>query len=910
MRLLLKILPFFLLLATVSFAQTLPQDTINIPYSENKYLDTNKFNIFPKQTYKLKVALVLSGGGARGVSQIGVLKVFNQFNIKPDLIVGTSIGSIVGGLYASGYTTSEMDSMFKSIDWKNKLSLSNKYSREFLFPDQKVVQDKGLLTVSFKGIKPMVPSYIATGQQVTEILNTLFLNARYKPNPDFNSLKIPFASVATNLDNGERTVFRDGNITECVKASFTFPLLYNPTKIKNNFYVDGGLTANIPSSVAKDLGADYVIAVNTTSPLKPGEELRNNPINTADQVLSITMAQLNSLQLKSSDLVITPDLSNQLSEDFSNIDFMIEKGENAAQTSSLKILTDIDSLEALKSDKFNYFLVNPKISFHIDLLSDSVKVSIRQSQENTFLKYTQVEKTLRDIYQLGFSNKVYATINRDDNGVTLEYVAEYNPILNNINLKSSFDFIDTLINEYSLKNIGKIINLNSLQALFEDIKTSLRNNKITSADVSKFYFNYQTQTLDIWVTSGKLNDITVSGNDKTDYNFIVNETSFQKNEAIGESDVKYSLNNIFGTNLFSQASICYKNLDNGYVNANIEVVEKSSRNLRLSMRVDNVYNFQIFSDIRDENLFGTGFEYGITFSGGLKRQDVKGEFKQNKFLGTDLTFNLAVYYLSRDVSTYTETIERENKIFEVNKTGDYRDIKYGASFMLGAQIERVGTIYGKISLENLKINSLSNFTDVPEIKVFKFLFGGRIDTRDEYPFSSTGTYLNYYYETAQNRQRGEETYNKLFMSIESYFGISERSNLIPKFIFGFVDKTTPLNDQFSFGGENLFYGMVEDELKGRQILVASLQYRYLMPIKIFFPTYLAARYDLGRLWENPEDIRFKDLRHGIGISLMFDTPIGKASVSGGKCFIIYKGIGKDTFVFSPFAFYFSIGYDL
>ena len=104
--------------------------------------------------------------------------------------------------------------------------------------------------------------------------------------------------------------------------------------------------------------------------------------------------------------------------------------------------------------------------------------------------------------------------------------------------------------------------------------------------------------------------------------------------------------------------------------------------------------------------------------------------------------------------------------------------------------------------------------------------------------------------------------------------------------------------------------MKEDELRGNQILIASVQYRYSLPFKLFFPTYVAARYDLGRLWENTEDIRFKDLRHGLGISLQFDTPIGKASFSGGRCFIIYKGISKDTFVFSPYTFYFSLGYDL
>lgn len=910
MRRLPNILLFILLLTGTLYAQYSPKDTIAINYYQKSGLDTNKINALPKKTNRLKVALVLSGGSSRGVSQIGVLKVFNKYGFEPDIIVGTSIGSIVGSLYSSGYTAPEIDSMFKSINWKKKLSLSNKYSREFLYPDQKIVQDKSLITISLEGIHPIIPTSISTGQKFTEILNSLFLNARYKPSPDFNSLKIPFASVATNLNDGTRTVFQSGNITECVKASFTFPLLYTPTIIDDKSYVDGGLTANIPTTVAKDLGADFVVSVNSTSPLKTSEELKSSVINTADQILSITMAQLNKMQLAASDIVIEPELKNQTAEDFSNIDFLIRRGEFAAEKLMPAIQEKTDSLEALKSDKFNYFLVNPRIKFGNISLPDSVSSLIKSSQENTFIKYTAIEKTLRQIYKLGIYSRVYAVTYRDDNGVILEYDCVKNPVLKDVVLKSPFDFIRNIVNEFYKSNAGKPFNLNNTADLFEKIKTSLRQNQITSADISKFYLDYETGIFEITISEGKLESIIISGNNTTKESFIKDELFFNINHIVKKDEVDNSLKNIFGTNLFSQASISYKNLGNGNIAANIDLVEKSSKNVSLSVRIDNVYNFQLLTDLRAENIFGNGFEAGFTFAGGMKRQDIKGEFKQNKFFGTYLTYNLSAYYNSRDVSDYTEIIDLQKNIFDVNKTAEYRESKYGASFMLGTQIERIGTIYGKISFENLKIRNISNFTSESDNKIFKFLFGGKIDTRDEYPFPASGTFLNYFFETAQNRIRGEKTYSRLYLDIESYFTLSARSNIKPKFLFGFADKTTPLNEQFSFGGENLFYGMQEDELRGNQILIASLLYRYQLPFKIFFPAYMMARYDLGRLWENTEDIRFKDLRHGLGLGIQFDTPIGKASFSAGKCFIIYKGISKDSFVFSPYTFYFSIGYDI
>ena len=175
------ILFLFLFLPIIAFGQELPRDTITIGYFAGTGIDTNKFNALPKKTNKLKIGLALSGGGSRGISQLGVLQVFNKYNIEPDIIVGTSIGSIIGSLYSSGYTVQELDSMFRSIDWKKSLSLSNKYTREFLYPDQKIVQDKALFTISLEGIKPLLPTSLSTGQKITVILNTIFLNARYKP---------------------------------------------------------------------------------------------------------------------------------------------------------------------------------------------------------------------------------------------------------------------------------------------------------------------------------------------------------------------------------------------------------------------------------------------------------------------------------------------------------------------------------------------------------------------------------------------------------------------------------------------------------------------------------------------------------------------------------------------------------
>ena len=131
----------------------------------------------------------------------------------------------------------------------------------------------------------------------------------------------------------------------------------------------------------------------------------------------------------------------------------------------------------------------------------------------------------------------------------------------------------------------------------------------------------------------------------------------------------------------------------------------------------------------------------------------------------------------------------------------------------------------------------------------------------------------------------------------------------PKLEMGFGDRTLPLSQQYSIGGQGSFFGMRDYEFRGRQIFLASLQYRYQLPFRIFFNTYLKLRYDLGSTWEVPEEIRFKDLRHGIGVSISFDTPLGPADFSIGRSFKFVRNLPDNPISWGDVLFYFSIGYD-
>ncbi len=470
--------------------------------------------------------------------------------------------------------------------------------------------------------------------------------------------------------------------------------------------------------------------------------------------------------------------------------------------------------------------------------------------------------------------------------------------------------ISEVVESYGKENVGRISNRNTMYAFYENLLGSIRESGFSLIDIDKFYLDEKTGTLNIHFTEGTISSIKINGNETTKERIILSETDIPFDKPVQKNALKESLGGVVGTNIFQQASMYFDFNDTTKPPAlTFNLVEKSTRNIRFSFRADNERKLQLYLDFRNENLFGTANEIGVSLQGGLRDRNYQLELRSNKFFGSIFTYNFSFYYRFRNIYDYTETNNDEEII--VTNNGEYRDYRWGSSFLLGTQVKRFGTLFAQIVLENLSREILQgSFPNETDLKLFKLKIGGRLDTEDIYPFARSGTTFNYIYESSRNQITDGITFTKLSLDLTHTISLSKSSIIKPKFAFGFADKTTPSYEFFSLGGEESFYGMFEDEMKGRQILLGSIEYRYKLPFQLFFDTYLSARYDLGRTWENTEDIRFKDLRHGIGFATQFDTPIGKASFSMGRMFIINRGFTKNSLVWGPFAFYFSIGYNL
>lgn len=246
----------------------------------------------PVAVAPMKIALVLGGGAARGFAHVGVIKVLEAQGIIPDLVVGTSAGSVVGALYAAGRSGFDLQKIAQEMD-EGQIG-------DWSLPDRGVLKGEALQT---------------------------FIN-RAVDNRPLEKLAKPFAAVVTDLGNGEMVVFQTGNTGMAVRASSTVPGVFQPVRINGREYVDGGLVSPVPVRVARSLGANFVIAVDISS--KPQDHRTQSTLDVLLQTVTIMGQSISRHELKEADVVIRPVTADLPSADFQGRHRAILEGERAA----------------------------------------------------------------------------------------------------------------------------------------------------------------------------------------------------------------------------------------------------------------------------------------------------------------------------------------------------------------------------------------------------------------------------------------------------------------------------------------------------------------------------------------------------------------------------------------------------
>ena len=375
-------------------------------------------------TGRPKIGLVLGGGGARGAAHIGVIKMLEELQIPIDYITGTSMGALIGGLYATGMNAGELESVVLNLDW-NEL-FNDKTTREDR-PFRRKLDDELSLYGPKLGIgadSALLPQGIINGQKISFLLESL--TTQRVQTTDFNQLPIAFRAVAADLISGEKYVLKEGNLAQAMRSSMSIPGLFSPVAVNGALLVDGGIVDNVPADVARAMGADKLIVVSVGTPLASAEKL-NNLLAITGQISTI-MVQTNTREtlrsLTANDILLEPELGTAVqSASFDKVDVAIPIGYAAAekQRNALAALSISASAYAEHRRYVESCVTGPQIIDFMRLVnksrfSDSViqqKLNIPIGQP---LDIESLDHDLKQVFALGFLKLVrYEVVEEDSN---------------------------------------------------------------------------------------------------------------------------------------------------------------------------------------------------------------------------------------------------------------------------------------------------------------------------------------------------------------------------------------------------------------------------------------------------------------------------------------------------------------
>ena len=359
------------------------------------------------QEQRKKVGVVLSGGGAKGMAHIKALKVIEEAGIPIDYIAGTSMGAIVGGLYAIGYTPEQLDSMVRKQDWT--FLLSDRIKRSAMSLTDRERSEKYTVSIPFtKTPKDAATGGIMKGQNLANLFSDLTVG--YHDSIDFNKLPIPFACVAANVVNGEQIVFHDGILSTAMRASMAIPGVFTPVRQDSMVLVDGGIVNNYPADVVKAMGADIIIGVDVQNALKKADKLNSVP-DILGQIVDITCQSNHEKNVDLTDTYIRVNVDGYSSASFTPaaIDTLMRRGEEAAKdqwSSLLALKKKIGIAEDYTPKQHGPYssLSNARTVYVTDISFSGVEVDDKKwlmkkckLEENSDISTQQIEQAL---YQL------------------------------------------------------------------------------------------------------------------------------------------------------------------------------------------------------------------------------------------------------------------------------------------------------------------------------------------------------------------------------------------------------------------------------------------------------------------------------------------------------------------------------
>ena len=431
----------------------------------------SSFFIYAQETVSdkkdLKVGLVLSGGGAKGFAHIGVLKVLEEAGVRVDYIGGTSMGAIVGSLYASGYNAKQLDSLIRHIDFE-KIMLDDipRKSKPFY---EKQNGEKHALVLPISNKKIELPKALSKGQNVLNLLTELLHHV--DTISDFNKLPIPFFCVATDIETGEKVIIDKGFLPRAVQASGAFPTLLSPVEINNQLLVDGGIVNNFPVDEIEKMQPDIIIGINLGNEFDKKEDLTSG-LKIINQIMSFQIYANYEEQIAKTDVHIHPDMTGYGVTSFNNYDEIYKIGEQAAreQFESLQKIAEQQSIKRpsieIKPHAKQIYIKDIEIEGNQNYTKRYVKAKM-QIDTGDSISYSEFLEGINNLSATdNFSKVQYQIVDDNSGGSIIKLKITQDPDFSHIKLAVHYD---------DLYKTAFLVNLTT--------KHLIAKNDITSADL-------------------------------------------------------------------------------------------------------------------------------------------------------------------------------------------------------------------------------------------------------------------------------------------------------------------------------------------------------------------------------------------------------------------------------------------
>ncbi len=431
----------------------------------------------PSQKNDVKVGLVLSGGGAKGLAHIGALKVIDSLGIRIDYIGGTSMGAVIGSLYASGYSGKQLDSIFKETDFNTLLQ--DELPRNVKTFYEKEQSKKYILTLPFDNFSISFPSGLSRGQNVYNLISRL--TAHLEGINNFHNLPIPFFCVATNIETGEEVLLDHGSLPLAVSASSAIPSLFSPVEVNGELLVDGGVVNNYPVILLKKMGADIIIGVNVQDSLS-GRKNLGSVLEILNQINNFKGIETMDKKKALTDIYIHPDISEFTILSFDDGKKIIEKGETAAMDKADELLQIVKQ----QGKPYKRKNIEPADSLFISSVSIQGDQNFPRSYIRGKLRISENTTTTYKDIMIGVNN-----LSATGNFTRIDYYLDHKEFGNElvVKLKESDEktFLKFALHYDDLYKSSFLLNFTHKSLLFDNDITSL---DLVLGDNIRYNFDY------------------------------------------------------------------------------------------------------------------------------------------------------------------------------------------------------------------------------------------------------------------------------------------------------------------------------------------------------------------------------------------------------------------------------------